>query len=386
MTTKKNIALLGSTGSIGTQALDVIRSHKELFNVVALIANNNSELLIKQAKEFMPEYVGIYNSEKYEEVRSSLDKSITVECGEEILINSCTGEIDIALISVVGMIGIKSLLTCIDRNIQVALANKEALVCGGSLVTDALKKKNMIVYPVDSEHSAIFQCLQNKQNYEIDKLLITASGGAFRNWKKEDLIKATLKDALKHPNWNMGAKVTIDSASMMNKGLEVIEASRLFDVPAEKIDVLIHPQSIVHSLVQFKDSSVLAQLGNPDMKLPIQYALTYPDRINCDVKTLDLAQINTLSFSKPDLDKYKCLSFAYDAFKAGDSYCIALNAANEVAVDLFVKEKIRFIDIPILIEKALEKQYEKVFSLEDIMNLDYCVREYIYNKYIDFIS
>lgn len=386
MTTKKNIALLGSTGSIGTQALDVIRSHKELFNVVALIANNNSKLLIKQAKEFMPKYVGIYNSEKYEEVRSSLDKSITVECGEEILINSCTGEIDIALISVVGMIGIKSLLTCIDRNIQVALANKEALVCGGSLVTDALKKKNMIVYPVDSEHSAIFQCLQNKQDYEIDKLLITASGGAFRDWKKEDLIKATLKDALKHPNWNMGAKVTIDSASMMNKGLEVIEASRLFNVPAEKIDVLIHPQSIVHSLVQFKDSSVLAQLGNPDMKLPIQYALTYPDRINCDVKTLDLAQISTLSFSKPDLDKYKCLSFAYDALKAGDSYCIALNAANEVAVDLLVKEKIRFIDIPILIEKALEKQYEKVFSLEDIMNLDYCVREYIYNKYIDFIS
>lgn len=386
MTTKKNIALLGSTGSIGTQALDVIRSHKELFNVVALIANNNSELLIKQAKEFMPEYVGIYNSEKYEEVRSSLDKSVTVECGEEILINSCTGNVDIALISVVGMIGIKSLLTCIDRNIQVALANKEALVCGGSLVTDALKKKNMIVYPVDSEHSAIFQCLQNKQDYEIDKLLITASGGAFRDWKKEDLIKATLKDALKHPNWNMGAKVTIDSASMMNKGLEVIEASRLFDVPAEKIDVLVHPQSIVHSLVQFKDSSVLAQLGNPDMKLPIQYALTYPDRINCDVKTLDLAQISTLSFSKPDLDKYKCLSFAYDALKAGDSYCIALNAANEVAVDLFVKEKIRFIDIPILIEKALEKQYEKVFSLEDIMNLDYCVREYIYNKYIDFIS
>lgn len=386
MNTKKNIAILGSTGSIGTQALDVIRSHKELFNVVALIANNNSELLIKQAKEFMPDYVGIYNKEKYEEVRASLDKSITVECGEEILINSCTGKVDIALISVVGMIGIKSLLTCIKRNIQVALANKEALVCGGSLVTETLKKKNMIVYPVDSEHSAIFQCLQNKQDYEIDRLLITASGGAFRDWKKEDLIKATLNDALKHPNWNMGAKVTIDSASMMNKGLEVIEASRLFDVTAEKIDVLIHPQSIVHSLVQFKDSSVLAQLGNPDMKLPIQYALTYPDRINCDVKTLDLAQISTLTFSKPDLDKYRCLSFAYDALKAGDSYCIALNAANEVAVDLFVNEKIRFIDIPILIEKALERQYEKVFSLEDIMNLDYCVREYIYNKYIDFVS
>jgi len=385
MINKRNIAVLGSTGSIGTQALDVIRKHKDMFNVIALVAHNNTGLLIEQAKEFSPKYVGIYNDEKYRIVRDALDASITVESGAKVLVNSCLDETDIALISVVGIVGITSLLTCIDRGIQVALANKEALVCGGSLVTNALKEKNMIVYPVDSEHSAIFQCIQDKHNYEIDRLIITASGGSFRDWPKEKLKDATLEDALSHPVWNMGKRLTIDSATMFNKGLEVIEACRLFDVPPKQIDVLIHPQTIIHSLVQFKDNSVIAQLGIPDMKLPIQYALTYPKRIFSDVKELNLAEIATLSFSKPDLDKYRCLQLAFDALKAGDSYCIALNAADEVAVELFMKKAIQFTDIEKLIEKALEQKYENTKSLEDILNLDYYVREYIYNNYKDFL-
>ena len=385
MNKKRNIAILGSTGSIGTQALEVIRNHSDLFNVVALVAHSNSSLLIQQAKEFLPSYIGIYNDEQYKAVRSSFDSSVVVQSGPEVLVNSCLPETDIALLSVVGIAGITSLLTCIEKNIQVALANKEALVCGGKLVTDALKEKNMIVYPVDSEHSAIFQCLQNKQDYEIDKLIITASGGSFRDWPKEKLKEATLKDALKHPNWSMGKKVTIDSATMMNKGLEVIEASRLFSVPGDKIDVLIHSQSIVHSLVQFKDSSVLAQLGNPDMKLPIQYALSYPERIACDIKPLNLAEISNLTFAKPDTDKYKCLQFAFDALKAGDNYCIAINSANEVAVELFLENKINYIDIEKIVGKALEKPYKNVESLEDILNLDNYVREYIYSNYKAFL-
>lgn len=386
MNEKRNIAILGSTGSIGTQALDVIRKHSDKFNIIALVAHSNTDLLISQAKEFSPKYVGIYNEDKYKIVRDALDSSIEVEYGHDVLVNACLPETDIALLSVVGMVGITSLLTCIDRNIQVALANKEALVCGGKLVTEALKAKNMIAYPVDSEHSAIFQCLQNKQDYKIDKLIITASGGSFRDWPKEKLVNATLKDALNHPTWSMGKKLTIDSATMMNKGLEVIEASRLFDVSAENIEVLVHPETIIHSLVQFEDNSVLAQLGNPDMKLPIQYALTYPYRIPCDIKELNLADISNLTFKKPDLDKYKCLQYAFDALKAGDNYCIAMNAADEAAVDLFLNNKIRFIDIQRLIANALEKDYEKVNSLEDILNLDYYVREYIYNNYNDFLK
>lgn len=351
----KNIAILGSTGSIGTQALQVIKEHKDLYSVYAITANNSSELLIKQAREFLPEVVVIANESKYLEVKESLsDLPIKVYAGGEAISQIVeSSSIDIVLTAMVGYSGLKPTINAIRNNKVIALANKETLVVAGELVNQLMIEHNSAIIPVDSEHSAIFQCLVGEGNNEIEKVILTASGGPFRNTPYEDLFKVTKEQALKHPNWSMGSKITIDSATMMNKGFEVIEAKWLFGLRNSQIDVVVHPQSIIHSMVQFSDSSVKAQLGLPDMRLPIQYAFSFPDRINLSGERLDLTKLSSLTFEKPDKKRFKNLQLAYDAMEKGGNMACILNAANEVVVDSFLKDKVGFMQMSDIIEKAM---------------------------------
>lgn len=354
---KTKIAILGSTGSIGTQALDVISQHKSLFEVEVLTANNNAKLLIQQAKKYNPNFVVITNEKKYSEVFSALDKrGIKVFCGEKSLEDIVESEnIDIVLTALVGYAGLKPTMKAIKRGKKIALANKETLVVAGDLITKTSLEYGAEIIPVDSEHSAIFQCLVGEANNNIEKIYLTASGGPFRGFGVDRLRAVTKKEALKHPNWVMGAKITIDSATLMNKGLEVIEAKWLFDLASSQIDVVVHPQSIIHSAVQFEDGSIKAQIGVPDMMLPIQYSLGFPKRIKNNFKRFSFFDYPELTFEKPDFKTFQNLQLAYSAMEKGGNAACVLNAANEVAVDSFLNDKIAFLKMPDLIGNCLEK-------------------------------
>ena len=370
---KKHVAVLGSTGSIGTQSLEVISAHPERFVVEVLTANNNSDLLISQAKKHKPNVVVITNESKYSEVNNALfDLGIKVFSGENSLEDVVENEnIDVVLTALVGYSGLKPTIRAIKSGKNIALANKETLVVAGDLITKLCKQYGVSIFPVDSEHSAIFQCLVGEHFNPIEKIYLTASGGPFRGKDREDLLRVTKHQALKHPNWEMGSKITIDSASMMNKGLEVIEAKWLFDLKKEQIEIVVHPQSVVHSAVQFTDGSVIAQMGIPDMKLPIQYALGFPERLENSFKRFSFLEYPELTFEKADFDTFKNLSLAYSAMeKSGNMPCI-LNAANEVVVDAFLKDKISFLSMSDVIENCMEKiTFVKNPKLEDYINTD----------------
>ena len=353
---KKQIAILGSTGSIGTQALDVIREHRDEFEVYALTANNNAELLIRQAQEFQPEIVVIANENKYKEVKEALvGLPVKVWAGQEAISQVVqAGPVQLVLTAMVGYSGLQPTIHAIQAKKAIALANKETLVVAGELIMHLAAAYSVQILPVDSEHSAIKQCLEGESG-SIEKIFLTASGGPFRTFSLKQLAHVTKKEALQHPNWNMGAKVTIDSASMMNKGFEMIEAKWLFDVDVSQIEILVHPQSIIHSMVQFQDSSVKAQLSAPDMRLPIQYAFTYPDRIFSNFERLDFNKFSTLTFEKPDMHKFRHLDLAYEAIAEGGNMPCILNAANEVAVAAFLEDKIGFRDMCDVVEKTMER-------------------------------
>ena len=344
---KRHIAILGSTGSIGRQALDVIRQHRDLFEVELLTANNSSELLIQQAIEFDVNNVVICNEEKYKEVAEALQPHyIKVFAGMQSVCDLVTsGEIDIVLTSMVGFSGLSSTVAAVKAGKTIALANKETLVAAGSIVMDLAARSGSRILPVDSEHSAIFQCLLGSAGADIEKIHLTASGGPFRTWTREDIAKATRVQALNHPNWSMGSKITIDSATMMNKGLEIIEARWLFGTPGEKIQVVVHPESIIHSMVEYADGSVIAQMGHPDMREAIQFAFSFPHRLTLDNKKLNFAELGSLSFFAPDMEKFPALQLAYDSLAKGGNMACVMNAANEAAVAAFLQDRIGFYDI-----------------------------------------
>ena len=374
---KKQIAILGSTGSIGTQALEVISKHPSLFDIEILTANNNSSLLIQQAKKFKPNTVVINNKEKYKEVNDVLfDLGIKVFAGEESLEGVVEGDnIDIVLTALVGYSGLKPTISAIKKGKKIALANKETLVVAGDLITNMCDKYGAQIYPVDSEHSAIFQCLIGEGYNPIEKIYLTASGGPFRGMKTNELTNIKKDQALKHPNWNMGAKITIDSASLMNKGLEVIEAKWLFNLDPSQIEVVVHPQSIIHSAIQFNDGSIKAQLGLPDMKLPIQYALGFPKRLENNFKRFSFMDYPNLTFEKPDIGTFKNLGLAYQAIEKGGNMPCVLNAANEIAVDAFLNNKIGFLNMSDLIANCLEKiTFVSNPSLEDYIETNRSTR------------
>ena len=378
---QKTLCILGSTGSIGTQALEVCQAHN--FPVCGLAAYHNVNLLAEQAKRFRPKKVCIFCKEKYGELKALLgDDSIEVVTGMEGLLElSVMPEADMVLNSVVGMIGLRPTLAAIEAKKEIALANKETLVTGGKLVIEAARKNNVPIYPVDSEHSAIFQSLQGNEHNRIHKILLTASGGPFYGRTAEELRNVTVEDALKHPNWSMGAKITIDSATLMNKGLEFIEAMWLFDLKPEQIEVIVHRESVIHSAVEYEDHSVIAQLGVPDMKIPIQYALTYPNRIDCTVKPLSLTDYGTLSFSKPDYDTFVCLKACIKAITMGGLMPAAVNGANEQAVDLFLKGQITFLKIGELVYETLDAiPNQNNFTVDDIINTDKAARRFVLEK------
>ena len=370
---KKGIAILGSTGSIGTQTLEVISEHENLFSVEVLTANNNCDLLIEQAKKYKPNAVVIVNRDKYDKVNSELSKlGIKVYAGQKSLEQIVESEeINIVLTALVGYSGLIPTINAIKLGKKIALANKETLVVAGDLITQLSKEYNAPIYPVDSEHSAIFQCLVGENNNAIEKIYLTASGGPFRGKKAAELKTITKKQALRHPNWSMGAKITIDSATLMNKGLEVIEAKWLFNLKKEQIDVVVHPQSIIHSAVQFEDGSIKAQLGIPDVKLPIQYALGFPNRLKNNFKRFSFFDYPNLTFEKADEKTFRNLSLAFRAMsKGGNSACI-LNAANEIAVEAFLNDKIGFLNMSDLIDNCLEKiTFVKSPTIEDYIETD----------------
>jgi 1-deoxy-D-xylulose-5-phosphate reductoisomerase len=355
-TPKRHIAILGSTGSIGTQALDVIGQHADRFQVELLTANNNSQLLIEQARRFNPSSVVICNPDLYDEVAAALDPLyIKVFTGIDSICDLLKDpQIDIVLTAMVGFSGLKPTIAAIKAGKAIALANKETLVAAGSLVMPLARKYDAPILPVDSEHSAIFQCLQGERA-RLEKILLTGSGGPFLHSTREELACATREQALNHPRWKMGAKVTIDSASLMNKGLELIEARWLFNVDPQDIEVVIHPQSIIHSMVQFSDGCVMAQLSQPDMRLPIQFALSYPERIDLNTQRIDFAQLAQLTFEKPDLERFPCLGLAYGALEKGGNATCIMNGANEVAVAAFLEGKLRFLQIPEIIATTLAR-------------------------------
>jgi 1-deoxy-D-xylulose-5-phosphate reductoisomerase len=370
---KKHIAILGSTGSIGTQALEVIASHPETFQVEVLTAQNNADLLIQQAKQFNPNAVVIRNDTQYQKVKEALASSpIKVYAGENALASVMEMDsIDVVLTATVGFSGLKPTIRAIESGKTIALANKETLVVAGDLVTKLAKQKGVNILPVDSEHSAIFQCLVGEFHNPIEKIILTASGGPFRGRKKSELISIKKEQALRHPNWAMGAKVTIDSATLMNKGLEVIEAKWLFGLKPEQIEVVVHPQSIIHSLVQFQDGSIKAQLGLPDMKLPIQFALGYPNRLISSFPRFDFVQYPSLTFEKPDTETFRNLALAFEALKKGGNMPCVMNAANEVAVAEFLKDRIGFLEMSTLVERCMTKiPYINNPGYEDYVNTD----------------
>lgn len=353
---KRKLAILGSTGSIGTQALDVVREHPDKFEVYAITANNSLDLLIRQAREFQPEIVVIANDDKYIALKEALsDLPIKVWGGADSISQVVQDEsIDIVLTAMVGYSGLAPTISAIKAKKTIALANKETLVVAGELITSLAMEYRVPILPVDSEHSAIFQCL-NGENSPIEKILLTASGGPFRTYSSEQLQKVTKAQALKHPNWDMGAKITIDSATMMNKGFEMIEAKWLFGVTPAQVEVVVHPQSIIHSMVQFEDSSIIAQLGMPDMRLPIQYAFAYPNRLKSNFERLDIFKLATMTFEPADMTRFRNLAFAFEAANVGGNMPCIVNAANEIVVDAFLKDKVGFLEMSDIIEKTMQK-------------------------------
>lgn len=382
----KNITIIGATGSIGMQTLDVIRKDKDNFNLIAVSLNKNYEKAIEIIKEFEPKYMVVNDYETYKAIKIFIDK----EKKKTSLLNDIEGlsyiasldEIDTVVTSIVGMIGLEPTLKAIKSGKNIALANKETLVVAGDLIMKEARINNVSILPVDSEHSAIFQCIQGNEINKINKIILTASGGPFRGKSIEELKTVRLEEALNHPNWNMGSKITIDSATLMNKGLEVIEAHHLFNVDYEDINVVVHPQSIIHSGVEFKDGSVITQMGNPDMRLPIQYALNYPKRKTSVVDKLDFFSLKPLTFEKPDMNTFRCLSLAFEAGKIGGIMPTILNAANEVCVSLFISKKINFLDIPVIIEECMRKfSCNLELNLNNIKDTDKEVRSYINLQY-----
>ena len=370
---KRRVAILGSTGSIGTQALDVIRQHRDLFEVELLTANSSSEKLIEQAIEFDVNSVVICNESKYQEVADALQPHfIKVFAGMDSVCDLVTGDnIDIVLTSMVGFSGLRSTIAAVKAGKTIALANKETLVAAGQIVMDLAAKHNVKIFPVDSEHSAIFQCLMGSAGAEIEKIHLTASGGPFRTWSREDIAKATCAQALRHPNWSMGSKITIDSATMMNKGLEIIEARWLFGTPGEKIEVVVHPESIIHSMVEYADGSVIAQLGHPDMREPIQYALTWPARLQLNNRKLNFAELGQITFYAPDKEKFPALGLAYESLAKGGNMACIMNAANEAAVAAYLRDEIGFYDITDIVAECMagsdfvaEPDLETIFATD----------------------
>ena len=375
----KKVFILGSTGSIGVNCLNVISKLKDDFEVTGLTVNSNTELLLEQIEKFNPGVIVVRDRNAANKISNTLPTGCKLFIGEEGLIKASTeAEYDIFMGAMVGFAGLAPTIEAVKRGKRIALANKETLVVAGELVTDLCRENNSEIIPVDSEHSAIYQCLIGENLNEVEKLILTASGGPFLNKDKSFFENATIDEALNHPNWKMGSKITIDSATMMNKGLEVIEAHWLFGLPVDKIEVVIHPQSIIHSLVQFVDGSIKAQLGLPDMKLPIQYALTFPERFQNDFERTSLPEIGSLTFFEPDLTKFECLNLAFQAINEGGIAPCILNAANEVAVFKFLNKEIKFSHIPLLINKALDR-VENCFSpdLETIFEYDKKTREYV---------
>ncbi len=379
----KKILILGSTGSIGVNTIEIARLFPEKFEIIGLTANNNIELLRKQIEEFHPKVVVVRDEAKSKELKEQIGNQCEILTGDQGLLEITQRDnYDILVSALVGFAGLAPTIEAIKLKKRIALANKETLVTAGKIVIDLCKKFNAELIPVDSEHSAIFQCLNGENKKDIHKIILTASGGPFLSKTKKDLEKVTIEDALKHPNWKMGNKITIDSATMMNKGLEVIEAYWLFNLPKEKIEVIIHPQSIIHSMVEFNDGSIKAQLSTPDMKLPILYALTFPERYHFNAVQTDFKKINQLTFFEPDFDKFACLKIAYDVIgEGGTAFCV-LNAANEVAVDKFLSGKIKFNQIPEIINDALNT-INNIHNadLETIVEFDFKTRDFLTKKY-----
>ena len=373
----KRIAILGSTGSIGTQALNVIRRHRDLFSIEVLCAGSNADLLIQQALEFEPNAVVIADKSKYKQVQEALDShDIKVFAGAESMSDLMEmNSIDMVLASIVGFAGLRPTLRAIEHGKPIALANKETMVVAGQIVTDAALNYKVPILPVDSEHSAIFQCLIGETHNKVDKILLTASGGPFLGKDRQFLEHVTLQDALKHPNWSMGRKVTIDSASLMNKGLEVIEAKWLFGVSIDQIEVVVHPQSVVHSMVQFEDGSIKAQLGIPTMETPIQLAFSFPNRIESHLPRLSFEQYPQLTFTKPDTDTFRCLPLAIEAIRKGGNMPCVMNAANEVAVQKFIDGELRFLEIADFVERQMQQAtFIQSPTLDDLFETDNIVR------------
>ena len=367
---KRRLAILGSTGSIGTQALDVVSQHPDLFEVELLTANNSSALLIEQARKYDPNAVVICNPDKYKEVNDALfPLGIKVFCGMDSICDLvCADNVDMVLTALVGFAGLRPTLRAIEAGKPIALANKETLVAGGSIVMKRALEKGVPILPVDSEHSAIFQCLLGAQGNALRRIHLTASGGPFRTWDKEAMAKATRREALKHPQWDMGAKITIDSSTMMNKGFEMIEARWLFNTRPEDIRIVVHPQSIIHSMVEFEDGAVIAQMGHPDMREPIQFALSFPRRLSLTNKKLDFAKLASLTFEEPDMDRFPCLGLAFDAIEKGGNIPCAMNAANEAAVEAFLHDELSFYGIAEVVERAIAKtSFTKEPTLEDLV-------------------
>ena len=372
----RKIAILGSTGSIGTQALDICRWHPDRYKVTALTARGSREKLFEQVREFRPEIAGLTEGIEVSEIPEELKFCRFISGKEALHAAAAETDAEMVLVSIVGIAGLQGVMDALEAGKQVLLANKEALVTGGHLVTEAARKAGKPLLPVDSEHSAIFQCLQAAGPNRAEKILLTASGGPFRTWEKARIEKATRAEALKHPNWNMGAKITVDSASMFNKGLEIMEARWLFDMTEDKIEVVVHPQSIVHSAVVFRDGAVLAQLGEPDMRVPIGYAMAYPERIETGVAAPDLFKLGSLTFEKPDEEKFPALRLARECLRAGGAACTVFNGANEEAVAAFLREEIPFGEIAVRVERALEKLAGlPAESIEDIWTADRLARE-----------
>lgn len=378
----KAITLLGSTGSIGTQTLDIVASHPDRFRLVGMAAGNNVELLAQQVRQFKPEIVAIRNAQKLPQLREAiadLDPQPQLLAGEEGIIEVARyGDAEAVVTGIVGCAGLLPTLAAIEAGKDIALANKETLIAGGPVVNPLIQKHGVKLLPADSEHSAIFQCLQGIPEGGLKRIILTASGGAFRDWEVERLSEVTVADAITHPNWSMGRKITVDSATLMNKGLEVIEAHYLFGLAYDDIDIVVHPQSIIHSLIELQDTSVLAQLGWPDMRLPLLYSLSYPERIPTDLEQFDLVKAGDLTFREPDHQKYPCMELAYQAGREGGSMTAVLNAANEQAVALFLDEQVPFLDIPRLIETVCDRhrsQNKANPTLEDILAADDWARQ-----------
>ena len=377
----KKIGILGSTGSVGTQTLEVIDRQAEKYKVLYLTAKSNAELLCKQAKKYNVEAICILDKSKYSYCKNKLS-DIKIFIGRKGLLEIASiNKIDLMINALVGGSGMEPTVNAIKSGVDIALSNKESMVMAGSYINKLCKNNNVNIFPMDSEHSAIWQCLKGEQYNQINKLILTGSGGPFRTKSIKDFRKIKKEDALKHPNWEMGRKITIDSATMMNKGLEVIEAYWLFNIPIEKIEIIIHPESIIHSLVEFVDGSIKAQLGVPDMKIPIQYALSYPNHDNVSWESLNLSKIKTLTFESPDLEKFPCIRLAYEAINKGGSYPVVLNIANDIAVELFLNNNIKFINIPEIIEIAMkEHSYIQNPDLNDIEELTKQTKNFISYK------